>query len=92
MNEELELYKLCCDGDLVTELGWVSETEFYVWVSYFCLEDFMRGLGKICGPELFDDGGFEAYMQTGGVCIDLTEAVGWCIDLEAVFPKEKYKH
>jgi hypothetical protein len=98
MNEELELYKLCCTDDninserMVEELGWISDTEFCVWVSYFYVKEFIESLYHIFGYGIFDDGGFDANMQVGGVCIDLCEAVGHCIDIETVFPKEKYKH
>lgn len=98
MNEELELYKLCRTDEneysnmLVNELGWISDTEFCVWVPYLYLGEFIEGLTKIFGNGIFDDGGFDAKMQCNCVCIDLCEAVGWCIDLEAVFPKEKYEH
>ena len=98
MDEKLEIYKLCCTSDnedsecLVEELGWISDREFCVWVSWFCIRDFINGLQRIFGYSVFDDGGFDANMQVGGVCIDLCEAVGHCIDLEEVFPKDKYKH
>lgn len=98
MSEEVELYKLCCTDEneysnyLVDELGWISDTEFCVWVSYLYLNEFVEYLTKIFGYGIFDDGGFNANMQTNGVCIDLCEAVGCCIDVETVFPKDKYKH
>lgn len=92
MNGELELYKLCCTGDLVEEMGWISDTEFCVWVSYFCIQDFINGLQRIFGYGIFDDGGFDANMQVDGVCIDLCDAVGHCVDIKTVFPKDKYKH
>lgn len=37
-NYELEIFKLV-ESDLVTERGWVSETEFYVWVSYLDIQE-----------------------------------------------------
>lgn len=98
MNEGLELYKLCCTSDnkhrtvLVDELGWISNSEFCVWVSYLFLGEFMEGLTAIFGNGIYDDGGFDANMQEDGVCIDLCQAIGEIIDLSEVFPKKDYKH
>lgn len=41
---------------------------------------------------MFDDGAFVANMQSDGVCIDLAEVLGGYLDIEAVFPKDKFKH
>lgn len=98
MNEELELYKLCCTDDnecgstIVDELGWINENQFCVWVPYLYLKEFTERLKKIFGNGIFDDGGFDANMQENGACIDLCEAVGYSIDIETVFSKEKYQH
>lgn len=98
MSDALELYKLCCTDDneysdcFVDELGWISDMEFCVWVSYLYLKEFMEHLTEIFGNGIFDDGGFNANMQEGCVCIDLCEAIGGCIDVETVFPKDKYQH
>lgn len=99
MSDELKLYKLVCTEDnefetnLADEFGWISDTEFCVWVSYDNLSDFMKGLSSIFGYGIFDDGGFDANMQSTGVCIDLCNALGGFIDdIESIFPKEKYPH
>ena len=98
MTEELRIYKLCSTNDndysccYVDELGWINETEFCVWVSYLYLKEFIGELKNIFGNVIFDDGGFDANMQENGVCIDLCQAIGSCIDIETVFPKNKYKH
>ena len=98
MNKALELYKLCCTDEneysdcLVCELGWINDEQFCVWVPYLYLKEFMEILTRIFGYEIFDEGSFGANMQTDGVCIDLCEAVGCCIDIETVFPKDKYRH
>lgn len=61
-NYELELYKLCCAGDneygtcIVDELGWISDSEFCVWVSYLYLKEFMDSLKELLGYGIFDDG------------------------------------
>lgn len=96
-NYGLELYKLIMEGDkngfpYVDEFGWISTGEFCVWVSYLWLNDFMNDLKDIFGNGMFDDGGFDANMQEDGVCIDLSEAIGDYLDIEEVFPKEKYQH
>lgn len=92
MNYELELYKLVEDKELVSELGWISNTEFCVWVSYLNLSDFINKAKQIFGYGMFDDGGFNASMQGDGVCIDLCQMVEGYICVEDVFPKEKYPH
>ncbi len=95
---KLELYKLCCtkdndyEMDLVDELGWINDKEFCVWVPYYNINEFMDGLKKIFGYGIFDDGRFYANMQSDCVCIDLCDALGGYIDIETVFPKDKYKH
>lgn len=97
MPDALELYKLCCTKDneysdcFVDELGWISDTEFCVWVSYLYLKEFMEQLTKIFGNGIFDDGGFDANMQEDGVCIDLCVLCD-CTYIETIFPKEKYQH
>lgn len=94
----LKLYKLCCTEDniygecLVDELGWINDTQFCIWISYHYLDEFMKDIKNIFGIGLFDDGGFYANMRETSVCIDLCEVVGNYLDLEKVFPREKYKH
>jgi hypothetical protein len=98
MNYELELYKLCYTDDneygicIVDELGWISDNKFCVWVSYLYLKEFMNKLKELFGYGIFDDGGFDANIQADCVCIDLCEAIGNFIDIEEVFPKDKYEH
>lgn len=96
-NYGLELYKLImesnsCGFPYVDEFGWINTGEFCVWVNYLWLNDFMSDLKKIFGNGIFDDGGFDANMQEDGICIDLCEALGGYLDIEEVFPKEKYQH
>lgn len=97
--DELRLYKLVMspypedlDTGYVSEMGWINDESFCVWIDYMWLEDFISDLKKIFGYGIFDDGGFTADMQSDGVCIDLCEALGEYIDLEDVFPKEDFKH
>lgn len=98
MNSELKLYKLCCTNEnkhktiLVDELGWVSQTSFFVWVSYVYLGEFVEGLKKIFGYRLFDDASSNAVIKEYCVCIDLYELLGDSVDIETIFSKEKYLH
>ena len=95
-NYELELYKLITEKEdecsYVSEMGWVSDTEFCVWVYYHDLLDFMDKAEEIFGYEMFDDGGFNANMQSDCVCIDLCKMLESYLNIEDVFPKEKYQH
>jgi len=91
-NNELRLYKLLTETDYVNEMGWVSNTEFYVWVSYVWLHDFMKKVREIFGSELFCDD-ITAHLQEYAICFDLCDMVdGNGVDLEEVFPKSEYKH
>lgn len=99
-NYELELYKLIMNPDeespdlsYVDEFGWVSDTEFYVWINLIWFDEFVKRLNDIFGYSLFDEGGIEARIGCDYVCINLEEFVGsYGIDLKEVFPKSKYKH
>lgn len=99
-NYELELYKLIMNPDedehdisYVDEFGWVSDTEFYVWINLIWFDEFVKRLKDIFGYSLFDEGGIEARIWCDYVCIDLEYFVGeYGVDLEEVFPKSKYRH
>lgn len=91
------LYALLTEPDedgisWVEDLGWINERQFCVWVYYSGLNKFMKNLEKIFGCGIYDDGGFDANMQQGCVCIDLCEALGGYLDIGAVFPKDLYEH
>lgn len=93
INYELELYKIVTEYEfMVSEYGWISDTEFCVWVYYYNLIDFMERIKNVFGHGIFDDGGFDANMQYNGVCIDLCKMLEGYIDIEEVFPKEEYQH
>lgn len=49
-------------------------------------------LKELLGYGIFDDSGFNASMQGDCVCIDLCEAIGSFIDIEEIFPKDKYRY
>jgi len=97
MSDELRLYKLLTDTDeddfnYIQEMGWINDEEFCVWINYVWIDDFMRELKDIFGYGIFDDGGFDANMQHHCACIDLCKAIGDSIDIENMFPKNKYQH
>ena len=101
-NHELELYKLIMHPDeedeedeeisYVCDLGWINDKSFCIWVAYPLVEEFIEGLKNIFGYDMFDDGGFDANVQSDGLCIDLCEALGCYVNIEDLFPKEKYRH
>lgn len=95
-NYELELYKLIitpCETTFISEFGWVSDTEFYIWVDFIWFKEFMDGVIEIFGYGIFDDANFNANIQLDSVCIDATKVFsGYGIDFERVFPKDKYRH
>lgn len=98
-NYGLELHKLIITPDeedldisYVSEFGWVNNTEFLVWVDYIWFKDFMDKMIEIFGYGIFDDANFNANMQSDSVCIDLRDVLSGYIDIEEVFPKDKYKH
>ena len=99
-NYELELYKLIMNPDeensdvsYVDEFGWVSDTEFFIWVNLIWFGEFVKRLKDIFGYSLFDEGGIEARIGSDYVCIDLENFVGmYGINLDEVFPQSKYRH
>lgn len=99
MSDDLRLYKLITNPDdededvsYVSEFGWVDDEQFIVWVDYLWIKEFIDGLKEIFGYGIFDDGGFNANVQSDGLAFDLCEAIGGYLDVEDVFPKEKYQH
>lgn len=88
--QKLDLYKLV-NSDIVTEKGWINDSEFCVWVNYIALDEFIDELKKLCGNGIFDDGAFNANMQEYGVCIDLCQIVA-DDTMKEVFPFAEYQH
>ncbi len=98
-NYEFELYQLIMkpDEDLedisyVSEFGWVTDNKFFVWVDHIWFKEFIEKLHKIFGYGIFDEGNFNANIQPDSVCIDLNDVLDGYVDIEEVFPKNKYCH
>ncbi len=89
---ELELYKLISESDYVDEMGWISEKEFCIWVSFVWIDDLIEEMRKIFGNSLLDEGGIDVRMLDGYFCIDLCDLLGNYLQIEDVFPKDKYQH
>ena len=100
MNYELELYKLIMTPDeddpdisYVDEFGWISNTEFCVWINITWLKDFMERIREIFGICAFDEGGIDAKVGCDYVAFDLEDITSmYGVNLEEVFPKSKYRH
>jgi len=90
-NQELELYKLITKEEY--ECGWVNDSQFFVWVSYYQFKEFMGRIQEIFGNWMFDDEGFEVTVLQDCICIPLSEILDdGETDFERVFAKEEFKH
>lgn len=96
---ELELYKLLVTEDndhgceIAQELGWVSDDEFFVWISYSWIMEFIESIEEIFGSELFVDGEVNAVFKGDSICFNLSEMLSeYDLELEKIFPKDKYWH
>lgn len=98
-NYGLELYKLITNPDgedsdihYVSEFGWINDNEFIVWIENIWFKDFMDELEQIFGYDIYDDGGIDATIMYNAACIDLCEVLSDYLNIEEVFPKDKYRH
>lgn len=96
--EEVALYKMLMLPDendfeytLVEEFGWV-EDEFCVWIRHSALDEFIQYFIREFGYCGLDEGGIDVKLQNEDVVIDLCELLEDDVDIESIFPKEKYKH
>ena len=97
--EEVALYKMLMipnendlvENTLVEEFGWV-EDEFCVWVRHSALDEFIQYFIREFGYCGLDEGGIDVNLQYEDVVINLCELLEDDVDIESVFPKEKYKH
>ncbi len=99
-DDEIQLYKLIMNPDdrhpdvsYVTEFRWVNDKQFCIWIDYVWVEDFIKGMIEIFGHDIFDAGEIYANLQHNCLCIDLCEVFeGSDINIEELFPKDKYSH
>ncbi len=91
MSDDLKVYKLIKENDYASEYGWQGKN-FFVWIPFYMLDDFMKELIEIVGVDCFADGGFDVNLQDKQICIELKEILEWgtAVDLEEIFPKEEY--
>lgn len=90
--QELELYKLITESEYVEEMGWINEKEFCIWVSFMWIDELIEAMKKIFGNSLLDEGGIDVHMLSDCVCIDLCDLLGCYLQIEDIFPKDKYQH
>lgn len=95
---EVEFYKMIMlpDGDMsdytfVREFGW-QQDEFFIWISYSQLEDFIEYFVKTFGYCGLEYGGCTAILGVDYLVINMCELLGDEVNIESVFPKDKYKH
>ena len=96
--EEVALYKMLMlpnendlEDTLVEEFGWVKD-EFCVWIRHSALDEFIQYCIREFGYCGLDDGGIDIRLQYECVVINLCELLGDDVDIESVFPKERYAH
>lgn len=78
-----------------TEFGWVNEEQFFIWVSWIEVYDFLKVMREIFGVTIFDDCGCgtNANIQDGFICFDMTDLLsGYGNLVEDTYPKEEYPH
>lgn len=98
ISEEVTLYKMLMlsnendlvENTLVEEFGWV-EDKFCVWIRHSALDEFIQYFIREFGYCGLDEGGVDVKLQYECVVIDLCELLE-DVDIESVFPKEKYIH
>lgn len=91
--EEVALYKMIMlpeEDSLVEDFGWVKD-EFCIWVRHSMLDEFIRYFIHEFGYCGLDNGGVDVRLQNAHVVINLCKLLG-DVDIELVFPKEKYRY
>lgn len=96
--EEVALYKMLMlpnendlEDTLVEEFGWVKD-EFCVWIIHSVLDEFVQYFIREFGYYGLDSGGVDVRLQYECVVVNLCELFGDDVDIELVFPKDKYEH
>ena len=93
------IYKLITDSHYVPNYGWGDDygdkEKFMVVIGDDYFKDFIDELWEILGRSIYGqyEEGFTAIVQYRVICIDLCAILKNCnIDLEEIFPKEKFKY
>jgi hypothetical protein len=96
MTDEQKLFNLITkpheeyNFNIVEEYKW-SVDSFYIWIPYLFVDNFVDEIINIFGEDVFDDGGCDANMQRGYLCIDLEDLLGGYVDIKEVFAEDKLK-
>lgn len=95
--EEVALYKMLMlpnendlEYSLVEEFEWVKD-EFCVWIRHSVLDEFIQYFIREFGCCGLDSGGVDVRLQYECVVVNLCELLE-DVDIESVFPKDKYAH
>lgn len=95
---EVALYKMLMlpnendfDDIIIDKFGWVKD-EFCVWIRHSMLDEFIQYLIHEFGYCGLDAGGMDVKLQDTYIVINLCELFGDTVNIESVFPKEKYTH
>ena len=95
---EVALYKMLMmpnesdfDDILIEEFGWVKD-EFCVWIRHSMLDDFIQYFIHEFGYCELGAGGIDVKLQDTYIVINLCELFGDIVNIESVFPKDKYAH
>ena len=98
ISPEVEFYKMIMlpeedepEYTLCEEFGWVHD-EFLVWISYDQLQDFIEYFIKMFGCCGLDCCDCKADLGVSYVVIDMCKLLGDTVDIESVFPKDRYQH
>lgn len=76
-----------------SELGWINDEQFCVWVPWVEVYNFLKDMRETFSFTIFDDGGTDANIQDGFICFDITDFLCWYGYLvEDTYPKKDYQH
>ena len=76
-----------------TEFGWVNEEQFFIWVDWIQVPNFLKIVRNVFGNSIFDEYGSNANVQDGCICFDMTDLLsGYGNLVEDTYPKEEYPH
>lgn len=92
MTQDLKLYRLITESDLVDECGWITNGIFSVWVSYDKLKEFLDKLKEICGSYILEYGYTDCILLEDSVYIELSSLIAEEVILEDIFPIKEFEH